>query len=252
MNITKRIAIVATHPIQHFCPQYQSLSRYPTATVRVFFWSLRGLDAYEDRDFARMISWDSDMLHGVDYLNVEESADELASQLQEFDPAWVIVYGYRTTAARTARKWASERGRKLAYISDTEERHAEPLWRRLGRRAKMRTIFPSVDRFLTVGDANEAFYRSCGVPDRKMVRMHFPIDPAMFKAQNDPATVRSALNVHEGALMVLTVGKLISRKRQADLIEATRAFTRRELHLVVVGSGPDMDSWSFSAPDVTT
>lgn len=241
MERRTRIAIVATHPIQHFCPQYRSLSRHPAADLQVLFWSLRGLTAYEDREFDRVVSWDPEMLSGVDYLHAEGSAEVLDRQLDAFDPAWVILYGYRTAAARTARKWAQRNRRRIAYISDTEERHQEPWHRRHGRRARMRAVFPSVDRFLTVGDANEAFYRACGVPDSRMVRMHFPIDPAMFEPPLDPGDLRKALKVDRQALVVLTVGKLIPRKRQADLIEATRHFTKEELHLVVVGSGPDLE-----------
>ena len=236
-----RIAIVATHPIQHFCPQYRSLSNHPAASVRVFFWSLRGLEAYEDRDFARVVSWDRNMLSGVDFASLDESGEALAERLAEFDPAWVVVYGYRTPVARAARTWAKQNARRVAYISDTEERHPEPRRRRWGRRLRMRTVFPSVDRFLTVGDANEAFYRSCGVTAGRLVRMHFPIDPAMFDAARDPGAVRATLGVEDDALMVLSVGKLIPRKRQADLIHATRGFDRREVHLVLVGSGPDED-----------
>ncbi len=240
MTIQSRIAIVATHPIQHFCPQYRSLGRHPSASVRVFFWTLKGLDTYQDRDFARAVSWDPDMISGLDYSHVDASVPRLREELTSFDPEWVVVYGYRTPAARAARAWARKNKRRIAYISDTEERHAEAWWRRWRRRVLMRTIFPSVDRFLTVGDANEAFYRACGVPEHKLLRMHFPIDPAMFAHPPDASEVRSSLGVADGALMVLTVGKLIQRKRQADLIEATHGFSPQDLHLVVVGSGPDM------------
>lgn len=236
-----RVAVVATHPIQHFCPQYQSLSHRNDLTLRVVFWSLRGLDAYEDADFARVVSWDPDMLTGVDFLSASESAENLTSELDSFDPAWVILYGYRTPAARAAMQWAKHAKRRVAYISDTEERHREPQWRRWGRRARMRRVFPRVDRFLTVGDANEAFYMACGVPESKLVRMHFPIDPVMLEPHDDLAAVRSTLGVHQDALMVLTVGKLIPRKRQADLIHATRGFDPQELHLVIAGSGPDLE-----------
>ena len=170
----KRIAVVATHPIQHFCPQYRSLSAHPATDLRVLFWTLKGLAAYEDRDFARVIAWDEGLLADIDWRSSEASDEILRGQLDEFDPDWVIVYGYRTPSARTARAWARQHRRRIAYVSDTEERHAQPRWRRWGRRLRMRMVFRAVDRFLSVGDANEAFYRACGVRDDRSYGCTFP------------------------------------------------------------------------------
>jgi len=51
------IAIVVTHPIQHFCPQYVSYSTNNNYFIKVFFASKAGSDMYYDPKFGKEIKW---------------------------------------------------------------------------------------------------------------------------------------------------------------------------------------------------
>ena len=57
MHDLKRIAIVISHPIQHFCPQYVSFSENPNIILKVFFASTLGYKKYKDLNFDQEISW---------------------------------------------------------------------------------------------------------------------------------------------------------------------------------------------------
>ena len=52
-----RIGIVASHPIQHFCPQYASFAQNKNIHLMVFFGSNHGLKKYFDPNFKQEISW---------------------------------------------------------------------------------------------------------------------------------------------------------------------------------------------------
>ena len=241
MKSPAKVVVVATHPIQHFCPQYRSLSQRDDIELRVVFWSMKGLETYEDPGFGRQVDWGQDLVSGFDWVDAGESQQRATEALNEFAPDLVVAYGYRTPAARAGWRWT--RGKpatRLAYIADTEMRHREAWFKRGFKRAAMRVLFRRVDIFLTVGDANEAFYRACGVANRQMVRMHFPIDREAFGSlEVSTEDLRQELGIAQGALVVLTVGKFIERKRQADLVEAMNSFGPNEAHLILAGSGPE-------------
>ncbi len=52
-----RIAIVISHPIQHFCPQYVSFTQNKNVELKVFFASTLGYKKYVDVNFGKEISW---------------------------------------------------------------------------------------------------------------------------------------------------------------------------------------------------
>ena len=45
-----KIAIVVSHPIQHFCPQYVSFAKNKDIELKVFFGSALGHKKYTDND----------------------------------------------------------------------------------------------------------------------------------------------------------------------------------------------------------
>ena len=246
-----RIAFVATHPIQHFCPQYRSLAADPGIDVLVLFWTMRGLEPYEDPDFDRTVTWGQDLVDGFASRDLAGSRRAARDALDDFDPDWVITYGYRTPAARSAWRWAyRKREVGLAYIADSELRHAESLTKRTLKLLAMRVLFKRVDAFLTVGDANEAYYRAAGVPSDRFVRMHFPIELQTPTGPAKGLEIREHLGIPTSAVVVLNVGKLIARKRQADLIDSAARFGGRDLHLISGGQWPNEPALRDRAKDL--
>src|SRR5450755_1966395 len=126
--MTTRLAIVVSHPIQHFCPQYASLAAHPSLEIMVFFASALGYKKYMDPDFNREISWGN--LHLDEFphrfLNDEKplpankdlDARDLEHELETFRPDILIVYGYFQKFQRRAYRWAKNSKVTLAYISD--------------------------------------------------------------------------------------------------------------------------------------
>ncbi|MEP4484840.1 MAG: glycosyltransferase family 4 protein [Halioglobus sp.] len=231
--------------------------------LKVFFASKHGLDPYQDKNFDREIKWESLKLD-FDHTFLPGAANRKPSakidchavvdSLVGFDPDIVLVYGYIQPLQRRVMRWAKANGRQLLLVGDSELRQARGRVKGFVKKLWLPRVFSSIDLFLTVGDANEAYYRSYGVPDYKFVRMFFPIDTTSFdQSLNDReqqrARVRRLLGIPHDHMVVLMVGKLVSWKRQADLVKVSNLLQSgsSQITIVLAGTGPDSDRLNSEA-----
>lgn len=252
----KKIALVVSHPIQHFCPQYVSFAQNEHIHFKVFFGSALGLKKYVDPSFKQEISWgnlelekfDHVFLNGEAVLTSDKNLDaaSLETSLEDFAPDIVIIYGYFQKLQRRAYKWARKNKRKIAYISDSERRQKLNPLKELIKYPFVYTFFRGVDFFLTVGDANEQYYAYYKVPQHKFIRMHFPIDIQLYKTSFTGREllrkqIRSRYNIADQEIVVSTVGKMQFFKSQDHIVEALQAFEKSngstKIHFLIAGSG---------------
>lgn len=250
-----RIAVVISHPIQHFCPQYTSWATLPGVDLKVFFASNHGLVAYEDKGFGRVIKWDGikldfphEFLRGAEGKAIGTAIDstDLAECLSAFSPDVAVVYGYSQALQRRALRWAKSTSVPALMFSDSELRSARNWVKRAVKAIVLPGVFRNVSLFLTVGDANEAYYRNYGVPDDRLIRCFYPIDVCHFDsivAKRDECRkhIRSQLKIPAYHKVLLMVGKLVPWKRQADLVRFSNAIQdeRDDVTVILAGTGPD-------------
>lgn len=255
-----RIAIVISHPIQHFCPQYASFAKDESIDLKVFFASTLGYKKYHDPNFGKEISWNNLQLEvfNHEFLNNNEllpadkniDAPELNQKLFDFKPDVVIIYGYFQKLQRRAFRWARKNDIPIAYISDSERNRDKKALSEMVKYPFLYRFFSKISFFLTVGDANEAYYRHYGVAVQKFIRMHFPIDIALYEEsyQNREVLekgIRTRFQIGEEEIVLSVVGKLVEWKRQNDIIEAMIQLEKEGvyMHLFVLGSGEMMGKW---------
>jgi glycosyltransferase involved in cell wall biosynthesis len=217
-----------------------------------------------DPNFKKEISWGNINLDSFqhEFLNGEEviapdknlDAAGLENALARFKPDAVIVYGYFQKLQRRAYKWARKNQVPIAYISDSELRQKRSTWKQLLKEPFLRWYFSKISYFLTVGDSNEGFYRKYGVPDGKMIRMHFPIDLNFYKQcystkSELSASIRKQFNIGQNETVLSVVGKLVTWKNQDHIIEALILLEKRNifLHLFIIGSGEMQQQWDEKA-----
>lgn len=253
----RRLAIVVSHPIQHFVPLYRAIAATEDIELRVFFASRIGLERYYDDEMKTEIAWSMDLLGGYDHVFLpgaeairtisfaSMNSPELSAALDGYAPDAVMIYGYAQRNALRAMGWARRNRKPVMMISDSELLRPRP-----GLRARIKDlviplIYRRIDSFLSVGDRNEDYYRRYGVRDDRIFRSPFTIDEAPFKAalaRRDAARaeLRAQLGLAPDALIALFVGKLSDRKRPGDLLAAvTRLHAERGLtvHAVFAGNG---------------
>jgi hypothetical protein len=79
-----KVAIVVSHPIQHFVHLYRALSNLQGLSVRVFFCSRMGVKPYFDKDMSTVISWADDMTAGFDHVFFQK---RIISEARVFAPS---------------------------------------------------------------------------------------------------------------------------------------------------------------------
>lgn len=264
MDKKLKLAIVVSHPIQHFCPQYSSFASDDTVELKVFFASSLGYKQYHDPNFGKLISWNNLRLDTFDheFLNEGRSiqsdknidAPEVEERLTKFNPDVVIIYGYFQKLQRRVYRWARKKDVALAYISDSERNRDTSFFREVLKYPFLYWFFSKVKFFLTVGDVNEAYYRYYGVSQKKFIRMHFPIDIKMYEESfsNKAALrneLRSRFNINDEEIVLSVVGKLVEWKNQCDIIKSMVQLEKEGifLHLFVLGSGGMMEKWKSEA-----
>lgn len=264
-----KISIIVSHPIQHFCPQYASFSLNSEIQVKVYFASSLGFKQYHDENFGQTISWKNLYLEYFDHEFLNEGrvipisknidAPELEIKLKEFNPDLVIVYGYFQKIQRRAFKWAKKNQIAIVYISDAQRKGDKSIIREVVKYPFLYRYFSKISAFLTVGNANEEFYKFYGVDERRLFRMHFPIDIVLYKKSYESKlnlrnTLRVNLGIMESELVLSVVGKLIESKNQGDIIESMIQLEKEDIycHLLVLGSGVMMEKWKSKAEKLKT
>lgn len=253
-QVIKRVAIVVSHAIQHFCPYYSSIAKDGAIELKVFFASKSGLAPQWDPGFGREVQWTGlrldfphHFLNGE--LNIRSSATidapSLEVELDVFQPHVVVVYGYWQKLQRRAMRWCHSNQRKILMISDSETRRKQPLHIRAMKRVVLPWIYRGVDGFLTTGNSNEDHYQMYGVAPDKLFRSPFSIDvdsydPVYAEKAAVAGDVRTELGLNSDDFIVGCVGKLVRDKRHDDLVDAlsSMAETNSRLVLLLIGAGP--------------
>jgi len=259
-----RIAIVSSHPIQHLCPQYVSFSHNDQVECKVFFGSALGLRKYMDQNFGQEIHWNNlnldqfnhHFLNGDKIIQPDKhlDADTLEKELENYHPDMVFTYGYFQKLQRRTYRWAMQNNIPLVYISDSELRHQTNPFKQFARSMYLRKYFSPISYFLTMGNANEEYYRKHGVPDHKMIRMHYPIDFETYKLgyqekEHLRHATRNKYGISENEVVLSVVGKLVPWKNQDHIIDAMTLLEEEGIlvHLFILGSGEMKDAWELKA-----
>ena len=259
-NKKLRLAIVMSHPIQHFCPQYVSLTKNTDIELKVFFASALGFKSYIDVNFKKEISWSNlnldkfnhHFLNGDAVIQADKNLDAvtLGYELEKYQPDLIFTYGYFQKLQRRTSRWAIKNKVKLAYISDSELRHKRNSIKEFLKSIFLRRYFSKMNYFLTMGNANEAYYQKNGVPAAKMIRMHYPIDFETYKNSFDKKEIlrkkiRDKYGISKDEIVISVVGKLVSWKNQDHIIDAMKLLEEDGvvINLFMLGSGEMKDVW---------
>lgn len=264
-----KIAVVVSHPIQHFCPQYASWASIQGIDLKVFFGSNLGAVKYIDSNFNKEVKWSNlyldefnhEFLNGDNTLQStpELDAKNLIEKLDEFEPNLLIHYGYFHKLTNRARSWAIKKKIEIAYISDAEHRQKRPLWKEILKFPYLYYFFKKENYFFSVGVANEKYYSFYGVPKSKIKRMHFPIDIRSYDIAFEQKEVlrnifRNKHNIALNDIAISVVGKLVDWKSQDHLIKLLQlleeSYPVKKINLLIVGSGPMEEKWKELASNI--
>ena len=254
-----KVAIIVSHPIQHFCPQYVSYAKSELWDIKVFFASALGYKEFDSPGYGAVIKWENLGIEKFPNVFLNDGAviipsrkldaPELEDHLAQYDPDAIIVYGYMQKYQRRALAWGRKFKKKILYISDSELRRKRNFVVRMMKSIMLRHYFKKIDAFLTVGNANEDYYTHYGASAVKFFRTPFSIDIDSYNnsyvsKEQIRKEQRGLLGIDEGEIVCSIVGQLVPSKRQGDLIEALLLLEQlSDLRFtgVVIGSGPSLE-----------
>jgi len=249
--MTRRIVLVATHPIQYQVPWFRALAQQPGLELVVLYASLPD-DTAQGVGFDVPFSWDVPLFEGYPWRALANAYSSprldrffgsrvrgLGSVLHELAPDAVVITGWNQLPLLQALAACRARAIPAIVRGESNDQRARP-W--LARTA-LRALLSRFQAFLTIGTANRAFYLARGVPAGRIVDAPYAVDNERFARQAaelraDRDAVRGQLGIPPGAACLAFVGKLIAKKRPLDLVEAAaRCSLTRPLHLLIVGDG---------------
>lgn len=255
-----RLAISVSHPIQHFVSFYRALAAHPAIELQVIYGAPIGLKPYFDAEMQTEIAWNMDMTSDYphcfldpDKADVEPSffnlnSPEIGGALNAFQPDAVIIYGYSQMNNLRALGWCIANRVPAMMIGDSELLQPRSGWKEAARRLILPRILGRFSAYLSVGDHNAAFYRSFGAPDDRIFRVPFTIDETAYRAASANREAlrserRASLGIPADAYVALFVGKLSTRKRPGDLLDAVAQLAHRDgrkVHALFAGNGEEL------------
>jgi glycosyltransferase involved in cell wall biosynthesis len=251
-------AVLASHPIPYYVPYYRALAKHSDLDVCAFFASRFGLEKTLDPGMGIELAWKTDLLNSYRYVFLPgaERIRELTFHtvnnpgvgraLSEFGPSIVLIHGYTQITMLRALAWCRRNGVPALMISDSSLHVGTGGLMRGLKRALLPIIFRQFSGFLCIGDRNETYARTYGVPPERIFRVPNVVDEGFWayreKRQKERTRVRAELGLGEDELLVLYVGKLIPRKRPGDLIAALARLRSmsgggRPIRVVFAGDG---------------
>jgi len=257
-NHRPKLAIVATHAIQHFAPVYRRLSQDYGVDLKVFYIAENGVKKYTDSGFSKDFSWDIPLLDGYEYefLNPgkilegfsfnEVDAKNINQRLNTYSPDFIWVHGYWSKL-----NWRVILGKRshqrIIYSSDSNLLDQRSVLRKAFKSLIVKTFLSNCDHFLSIGEKNKEYLQYYGVNSSKIEDTRFPIDMQRFtkaKAEfssHDRTKLRQRYGLNDKQFVVLFSGKLIDYKRPQDLVEALRLLKKqneaKDVAILFMGEG---------------
>src|SRR5262249_41762966 len=193
-----RVAVVSTHPTQHFSPLFKAIAESRKAQLRVFYCSDLGAREYYDVGFDKRFQWDVDLLSGYEWelLPIHRRPQKLGfcetnnptvgEALADFSPDLLLLFGYSHVTTWRALLWARLNGVRVLVFCDWELKHASAFWRRAVKGLVVVFFFSLVDGGLPIGDCNAEYFRHYGVPDDRLYWSAYPVDGEQLLSSAQP------------------------------------------------------------------
>ena len=240
-----RVAIVVSHPIQHYVHLYRALAAHPSIDLRVIFASDIGARRYFDKEMNVELAWKSDPLSGYQYTVLPESPriqhtgfwsvnnPSVTAVLADFQPDVVQIHGYAQITMLRALAWCRLRGIPVLLWSDSSLLFKRSWPKRVAKRIVVTALMRSLAGVLSTGDSNTDYYRHFGVRPENIFRCPFTVDEELLnEAQAERESVRKRMRerygIPEDSFLILFVGKLIPLKRTRDILDSLLLLRNRE------------------------
>ncbi len=248
--MTKRLAIVSTHPIQYNVPFFIKLAEFKELNLKVFYTYNPQLQEHFDREFGKPIQWDIPLDEGYDFEFIENTSSNpgtshrrgvinpgLIQAVESFLPDCILVYGWNYESHWRCIKYFSGKV-PILFRGDSTDIDSISLWKNVLRNIYLKWVYRHIDYALYCGSANKDYFKHHGLNDSQLVSVPHAVDNDRF--ENEPADFRDQWNIPRSAIVILFAGKYIQKKSPDSLLEAFLKLENlldSDTYIVFVGDG---------------
>ncbi|MBS1662774.1 MAG: glycosyltransferase family 4 protein [Bacteroidetes bacterium] len=250
----KKLAVVATHPVQYHVPWLVRLGERDIH-VKVFYtWEQSKNGIVFDSGFGKSIQWDIPLLEGYDHEFVTNTSrwpglhhfkglvnPDLISKIEEWGAEGVLVIGWNYHShLRCMRHF---HGKIPVYFrGDSVLLHEKPGPKKWARRLFLTWVYRHIDYALYVGRNNKAYFIRHGMKPSQLIFSPQAIDIDRFSQPNTFYTQgaqqrKAELGIPSNHLTVLFAGKMQPVKNPFYMAELARACQDLPVHFILVGDG---------------
>ncbi|HEV2358042.1 MAG TPA: glycosyltransferase family 4 protein [bacterium] len=253
-----RLAYLVSHPIQYQVPLLQRLAAHPQLTLHVYYMNDQGARPNRDPEFGVSVQWDIPLLEGYPWTLLRNRSPwpggehlfgyihpSIAGVLARERYDAVVVHGYAHATEWLGFLGAWRSGTPILLRGESTLLGRRAPWVAAAKRLALGSVLRRIRGALAIGMLNREFYRAYGVPDDRIFWVPYAVDNARFRADADRwgpsrAALREALGLPRDLPVVLYAGKLVSRKRPLDLLEAyARVTGDHPSAMVFLGEGAE-------------
>ncbi len=246
--MTKKLAIISTHPIQYYAPVFQLLAKQ--TCLKVFYtWGEQAMHKY-DKGFDQHIAWDIPLLEGYDYIFLKNTAKDpgthhfkgivnpdLIEEIQNYGPDAILVYGWAWQSHLKALRFF--KGRIPVYFrGDSTLLNKQSGWVNSLKSIFLKWVYRHIEAAFYVGTANKAYFMAYGLKSDQLVFAPHAIDNMRFSEKRTEAlALRRDLGISDRDILVLFAGKLEPIKNPMLLLRAFKELDLPNVQLLFVGNG---------------
>jgi glycosyltransferase involved in cell wall biosynthesis len=252
MMTKPRVAWLLTHRIQYFVNLLDELHQRDRVEVLAVY--AHETQSFRDRGFGLNISWDNREKTGFAETLLADSAKRtygpflnsrsrnLGKVLKEFKPDFIYLNGYTHAISVQGWWWAKTHNVPLAIRCDGDTLTEKVAWKSAIRRQLVSFITRDAYRVTHQGLENKRFWQENGATAAQLIWTPCVSDSQVFRvkafaSESERQSFRKAHETEENEVVFVVSGKLISRKRPADAIQAIAQNRDLPLRLWFLGSG---------------
>jgi hypothetical protein len=192
----KDLIFVNSHPIQYFAPLYKYLNDQGIKT-KAWYCSDESIKGRMDAGFGVQIKWDIPLLDGYEYRffkNYSHNPNSsggffgmvnfgLLKELFKSPKSIVIVHGYHYFTNLMVLIFGKMKGHTVCMrceMPQSQELLKQGWKQKIKKFALKYFLFPRINYFLYIGSQNRLFYKSYGLPDRRLIFCPYAVDNERF------------------------------------------------------------------------
>ncbi len=251
----KKLAIIASHPIQYYAPLFRRVSQDSDLKIKVFYLWNFGVTEQVDQGFKQSLKWDIPLLEGYDFTFVPNTSKkpgtdhlfglqnpDLIRQVCAFKPDVILLTVSYNYASIYRFLWQMQDCNiPIIFRGDSHRLLAENGIKSKIKRFVISKVFQNFDACLYVGDANYHYFQYHSVESKKLFFAPHAIDNDRFTINNQVATQaklwKEELGIPLKNKVILFAGKFENKKRPLDLLQAFIDANLENVSLLMVGAG---------------